>query len=553
MEILKNKTRLPETALSFFLLLALVAVIRPIPADGDDEVMAGFQRDDFVKIAEAGIDDPMNNYAWSMTELDGDIYVGTARNFLYMVLQALKELGILPEGYEYSHITHSEGEMWSLEQAEDNCGEIWRYRGGLWERVYRSVPVDVSDLPGVPEGAMAAKEPGFRYMITYTDKWGERAVYAASGTSIVPGRLLLKSANGTDWDELDTPSEIFGSDSRSMAVHNEKLYIGPAGFGPSATVWATDDPAGARGADNWQMVGDFTDEGPGTNVAVVSMISFNGYLYAGTQNDEAGFQVWRSDARSPEAPQFGAWTKIIDHGAGDMASTRALTMTIFKENLYVGTSMFPLYPESPWILLPKGFELLRIGTDDTWELLIGDRIARKRPEGCSIIREPMSEYRGGFGNVFNIYCWAMQAFDGVLYLGTFDMNSVLYYLLSGADPDDSMIGTDLWKTEDGIHWEPITLNGFDNPGNYGVRAMLATDSLFLGTANPFGGLDVLQAPRPRFSDSDQFSDPDSSCGACVTYGPSTDPDVIQLVLTGLLYILPWMGFLYTQRRRLRGL
>lgn len=539
--MLKKKTSRPQITLSLFLLFTLTILPGPPSVAGDDEVMAGFQRDDFVKIAEGGIDDPMNNYAWSMTELNGDIYVGTARNFLYMVVEALIELGVLPEDFEYSHVTYSEGDLWSLEQAEDNCGEIWRYHGGEWERVYRSVPVDVSYLPGVPEEAMAAREPGFRYMISFTDRWGERAVYAASGTSVVPGRLLLKSVNGTDWEEVTTPPEMTGSDSRSMAVHNGRLYIGPASFGAtaSASVWATDDP-GDTGS--WRLVGDFTEEEPGTNVAVVSMTTFNGYLYAGTQNDEAGFQVWRSDARSPADPAFGEWTRIINHGGGDMASTRALTMTVFDERLYVGSSMFPLYPESPYILLPKGFELFRVGTDDTYEFLIGDRIARKHPEGCSILREPLSEFGGGFGNVFNIYCWAMQAFDGVLYLGTFDMNSIFYYLFIGSEPDDSMTGTDLWKTVDGIHWEPITLNGFHNPGNYGVRSMLATDSLFLGTANPFGGLDVLKAPRS--------SDCDSACGACVTYGTSRDPGVLHLLMTVLVYILPWAGFLHIQRRRL---
>jgi hypothetical protein len=26
---------------------------------------------------------------------------------------------------------------------------------------------------------------------------------------------------------------------------------------------------------------------------------------------------------------------------------------------------------------------------------------------------------------------------------------------------------DIWKTEDGDYWEPVTLNGFGNPLNYG--------------------------------------------------------------------------------------
>lgn len=67
----------------------------------------------------------------------------------------------------------------------------------------------------------------------------------------------------------------------------------------------------------------------------------------------------------------------------------------------------------------------------------------------------------------------------------------------------SFFGADLWKTKDGIYWEPVTLNGFDNPRNYGFRTMSkpTDDSLLIGTANPFDGLEVLRAvKRPQAND-----------------------------------------------------
>ena len=57
-------------------------------------------------------------------------------------------------------------------------------------------------------------------------------------------------------------------------------------------------------------------------------------------------------------------------------------------------------------------------------------------------------------------------------------------------------GADLWRTEDGVRWDPITLNGFDNSENYGFRSMVYGNPLFVGSANPFGGLEVFQAPPP---------------------------------------------------------
>ncbi len=47
-------------------------------------------------------------------------------------------------------------------------------------------------------------------------------------------------------------------------------------------------------------------------------------------------------------------------------------------------------------------------------------------------------------------------------------------------------GFDFWKTSDGVEWEEISHNGFDNRFNYGVRTLASSPmGLFLGTANPF--------------------------------------------------------------------
>lgn len=520
----------------------------------------GFNEEDFILTTEEGFDNPQNNYAFSIAKFKGDTYVGTGRNFLFRIFEVLQLAGILPPDYEYSIITAPGGDSWSEERAEGMCAEIWRNRKGKWEKVYRSEIEDVSPLgyPFSPATAYVAKEPGFRSMITFTDKWGDEAIYAASAASLVPGRLLLKSVDGTSWEEVKTEVSM-ESDSRSLSVHNEKLYAAPAGASATATIWATDDPVATGDGTNWKKVADFTNETPGRNVAVTSMASLNGHLYAGTQNDDGGFQVWRSNASIPSHPELGGWTRIIDSGAGDLGSTRALTMAVFKDNLYVGTSMFPLSTESPWVLPPKGFELIRIYPDDTWEMLIGDYIAQKPQGGVPTLRVPKSGWPGGFGNFLNVYCWTLHVSNGVLYLGTFDISSFLYVLLQNEDADNSatatylntiaravgpieqtggnslfgplnyllevfnpenpvfipenswqnihdilyrFAGADVWKTRDGVLWEPVTLNGFGNPENYGIRTMLHFNSFFMGTANPFGGLEMLQA-RPSKSQNNK--------------------------------------------------
>jgi hypothetical protein len=53
-------------------------------------------------------------------------------------------------------------------------------------------------------------------------------------------------------------------------------------------------------------------------------------------------------------------------------------------------------------------------------------------------------------------------------------------------------GADLFKSRNGVHWVPVTTNGFDNHMNFGFRRLLSVDEdglkgLVIGTANAFTG------------------------------------------------------------------
>ena len=529
-------------------------------------VVGGYDREDFARIAAGGFGDPMNNYPWSMAHFHGDLYVGTGRNVPWLVEWVLRTTGMVPAWLElFIGITRPREPVGSREWAEDVRGEIWRYRDGSWEHVYRSGIV-THPLTGwwVPE------EIGFRRMIVFTDAAGEQAIYAANG-SVLPqvctNSLLMKSTDGATWQRVVTPPAM-GCDSRAMTIHNGKLYVA-TGLGERAQVWATDRPSTV--ADNWDLVADFTDHDP-TNSNVTSLASFNGYLYAGTQNFVTGFQAFRSNARSPAGPVLGGWTRIISHGAGDMMNYWAGTMTVFKNHLYLGTMSWPIKVLSGELAVPKGFELLRIRSNDSWELLIGEYIPRMPPPGGAELRLPASGWPGGFGNFLNLYCWSLVEDGGVLYLGTFDATTFLRVLpapdfaalvdltdeqlghmvfaleqiiglleahgvseaylepyrrlleaLDVGDPDlvdwdevqqilyDGFAGGDLWKSEDGDYWEPVTLTGFGNSNNYGVRNLVRTNPLFVGMANPFQGAEIWRAP-PTVVTIVKETDPDGGTG-----------------------------------------
>ena len=273
--------------------------------------------------------------------------------------------------------------------------------------------------------------------------------------------------------------------------------------------------------DTWEKIVDFGPE----NTAVISLISFNGYLYAATERF-GGFEVWRSNAQAPDDPT-DEWTQVVSGGAGDAWNAWGGTTEVFNDQLYVGSMSLPIPP-----LGPKGFDLIRIDTGDHWELIVGSY----KPRAPTVPRgPPLSGWPAGFANPLNFYCWSLEEHCGYLYLGTFDASAFLRYIapemieslldeetlasiaeeLRNSGLDEQYVqelleildegdlatliqklwqylgGADLWKSCDGVHWIPVSLNGFDNPSNYGFRTLVSTsDGLYVGTANPWEGCEV---------------------------------------------------------------
>jgi len=457
-----------------------------------------------------------NNYAWSMTELDGYLYVGTARNIPYSIFSS----GILGDIPVPEELTPENPVM---------AGEIWRYPldgRGNWERVYRS-----------PENMMNL---GFRFMITYTTPNGETAIYAGALT-LTPNLFMLKSVDGITWYPLD--SGITGFSTRYMTEHLGKLYMGalPLTGQGGIQLYSSLDPE----KDGWELVdvsGD-PDKNPGGNVDL--LLSYNGHLYVGT-GLYTGFELWRTLGEEPEKDN---WKLVVDKGAGDARNEHPWALAVFKDHIYIGTAIeaavLSLNPDDPTVP-PKGFDVIRVDREDNWELIVGGEPVVPTQPTTGTRGKALSGYASGFGNISNAYCWQIEAQGDELYLGTFSWSvlippflpilpDILAYELSGdikqyrtmllettklltrpnpnlppVSPDDVLpelssllamlgrrvFGFDLWKTRDGIHWAPVSLNGLGNPHNYGVRMLYlaGNGNLFLGTANPFEGLEVWVKP-----------------------------------------------------------
>ena len=120
---------------------------------------------------------------------------------------------------------------------------------------------------------------------------------------------------------------------------------------------------------------------------------------------------------------------------------------------------------------------------------------------------PISGKPSGMGNPLNLYCWSLAVKNGQLYLGTFDLTT----MLKGFDPTGEKVavmlglplaqvqllyagaGGDLYSTWNGCSWTTRTLTGFGNQFDYGFRNIVAARrALYFGLSDPFFGCAVWQ-------------------------------------------------------------
>lgn len=511
------------TLLALLLLLVTVCPVA-VPAGapaGFDQLAAG----GFAGLPLSDASSWQNSYPWSMSMFKGDLYVGTGRVGCTSSVMSLMSgpmaggsgvvlpgglvPGNTPQAPPVSSFVSADGTSvtdvtkYNAFNATSRA-EIWRLHRGKWTRVWQAPLID-SYLAGAPP-ASAAAILGLRGMAVVTGSHGRQALYAAAGGFSFALRqpLLMRSTNGVDWTPCYAPADM-GRESRAIFAHRGKLYVG---VGPAeirstvkAGAWASADP---RDPMSWQKVIDFPTLDQ-TNTNVLSFATLAGRLYAGTSNG-TGFQVWRSIVGHPRGNSD--WTKVVTGGAGSTANEWAGTMAVFDGAVYVGSMHVPGISGSNQL---KGFDLVRIWPSGSWQLVIGDPRRIETPAGSPLV-EPVSGRPSGMGSPLNLYCWSMAVHDGRLYLGTFDLTSMLEFSdptgervgpMLGLTPEQVQAlyaggGGDLYRTGDGRSWETVTLNGLGDKYCYGFRNLVAAPGvLYLGLSNPFYGCQVWRFRSPR--------------------------------------------------------
>ncbi len=453
---------------------------------------------EFSRIATGGFGDDHNDFMWSMEWFNGKLYVGTGRDVTcFSHADDLVQTG-LAIAYPIPGCPADYKDL-SLQ------AEIWQYtpETKTWVRVYQS-PADIpvgTDQAGNP--AFVAEDIVFRGMAVFTEADGTQALYVAGddasplydsippyNTQGYPLPRILRTTDGVNFAPIPMAPGTFLGDIvknsttqfkvrgfRDLLVYNGKLYATATDYIGTGSIISSSNPS--AGNDAWQQVSP-----PTATMPVRTMLVFNNYLYIGGGDarigqprpgggiNPDGYFVYKTTNPTTDLSSF---TQIITDGAGVPLGARAhdaLSMTVFNNQLYVGTD--------------RPTELVRLNPDDSWDLLVGP--PRNTPQG---MKYPLSGMSSGFGNTFTGHFYRMAAYNNQLYLGTWDWSDSLQPLPYFDPVFLYEYGTDLYKTSDGIHWNALSHNGLNDPGNFGIRTLLPTSvGLFLGTTRPFGGAQV---------------------------------------------------------------
>jgi len=443
----------------------------------------------FFPVALHGFGDPANAYAHSMAWFKDRLYVGLTR-YAYHAMRPYD----LEASFQIFPVKLREFN-WDL----DWRAQIWRYdpEKVKWENIHIS-PMCMGSM-----GFEVPRHIGFRDMAVFKGKSDPAPVlYTVSwGSHMGLGPFILRCADGKIFEEVGiSEREYFGSQTlRALVSFKDGLFTFPTGrdsgvdgyheFKQGVVIESKDPAVGA-----WRPVSESLFGDPG-NVMLFDMATFNGFLYVGTGNPYEGFQLWKTDAQG--APPY-RWRKVLSHGAyrGNL-NEGVCSLCVFKDSLYIGTGIHGGGFDRIYDVGPGAPEIIRLNKDDTWDLIMGE--PRETPDGLKI---PLSGLGAGFNNPFAGYLWRMCEHDGWLYAGTFVWSSFIPFSKLDQIPEKmkSMIesipmekfmehfgGFDLWRTKNGVQWKAVTLNGFGNRYNCGVRTMASTPSgLFLGTVNQFG-------------------------------------------------------------------
>jgi parallel beta-helix repeat protein len=314
--------------------------------------------------------------------------------------------------------------------------------------------------------------------------------------------------DGSTWSNKTPSWDTNNAGVNSLAVFNNKLYVGTYNGTTGAEIWEYD-------GSNWTQV---NTDGFGNlgNYAADSMSEYNTKLYAGV-GFSSGVRVWRYDGGT-------TWTQVNADGFGDTANARADIMTVYAGNLYVGTmnssvgteiwrtagSGGPPFTDWTKVNTPgfgdwynfRGRSIavyggyLYVGTDNS---MTGAEVWRTAGSGGPPFTDWTKVNTPAFGDFNNYAAKSMAVYNGRLYVGT----------------DNSATGGEVWEY-DGFSWNQVNTDGFGDLNNVYANSMsVRNNGLYVGTYNTSTGSEVWikgVPPGTYYVDVNQISEGDGSAG-----------------------------------------
>lgn len=285
-----------------------------------------------------------------------------------------------------------------------------------------------------------------------------------------------------DWKQVNVDG--FGDPQTisvtALEVFHGQLYAGTNNLDAGGQVW------------RWQKDGQWlpvSEMGFGSGAllpAVVDLVVFQGRLYAGIGWDDAPGQVWRS--------QDGTnWQPVTTDGFGDGGNIAITNFAIFKGMLYAGTGTTSV-----------GAQIWRSknGDSGSWtQVGINGPVLIGNVTGFAVYKDvlysaiepaggtsaPIQVWRStngsdwmpitldGFGDEFSQTTGGFAQFRGYLYLGI----------------RNDTTGGQIWRTKDGAQWELVVSDGFGDANNVKVESLLLHEGfLYAATFNLLSGVQI---------------------------------------------------------------
>lgn len=306
---------------------------------------------DFVQAAAQGFGDRNNSVAWSMAWFKGKLYVGTGR-----ATQCVQR-AILIYRHPWLKDWFIDPDIQCTEDSYDLPlqAEIWRWtpETGAWDRVFQS-PKD-APIPGTP-GKFVARDIGYRDMLVFTEPDGTEALYVGgvSARSFQPGvppPRILRSTDGEIFTPIPQQIGTFLGDTkadgfRSLVAYKGRLYaIASVEYLGQGPLIEASNPAG--GNDTFRQVTP-------ASMMVYEAATFDNDLYLGSADEQDPFTVWKTNAigRVPYA-----LTAVVTDGGfrSQFTSKAVVSMYTYNGRLYVGTDypaeLLRVNPDDTWDLI----------------------------------------------------------------------------------------------------------------------------------------------------------------------------------------------------------